>query len=67
MTVDRIVHLMAGLMVLLSVALAHYVHPYFIGLAIFVGINLAQSGLTNFCPLASMLKRAGVPEGSNCS
>ncbi|HHC71616.1 MAG TPA: DUF2892 domain-containing protein [Thiotrichales bacterium] len=39
----------------------------FIGLAIFVGINLAQSGLTNFCPLASMLKRAGVPEGSNCS
>jgi uncharacterized membrane protein HdeD (DUF308 family) len=67
MTVDRIVHLVAGLMVLLSVGLAHYVHPYFIGLAIFVGINLAQSGITNFCPLASILKKAGVQEGSCCS
>ena len=67
MTVDRIVHMVAGFMVLLSVILAHYVHPYFIGLAIFVGINLFQSGITNFCPLASMLKKAGVPEGSSCS
>ncbi len=67
MTVDRIVHLVAGIMVLLSVALAHYVHPYFIGLTIFVGLNLAQSGLTNFCPLASILKMMGVQEGTCCS
>ncbi|PLY15383.1 MAG: DUF2892 domain-containing protein [Sedimenticola sp.] len=67
MTVDRIVHLVAGLMVLLSIALAHYVHPYWIGLGVFVGLNLAQSGLTNFCPLASILKKLGVPDGSCCS
>jgi hypothetical protein len=67
MNVDRIVHLVAGLMVLLSIALAHYVHDNWIFLAGFVGLNLAQSGLTNFCPLASILKRIGVPEGSCCS
>lgn len=67
MTVDRIVHLMAGLMVLLSIALAHFVNPDWIWLTAFVGANLAQSGLTNFCPLAFMLKKAGVREGSCCS
>ena len=67
MSVDRIVHLVAGFMVLLSIGLAHYVHPYWIALAIFVGINLFQSGVTNFCPLASMLKKAGVSEESCCS
>ncbi|MCW9012740.1 MAG: DUF2892 domain-containing protein [Gammaproteobacteria bacterium] len=65
MTVDRIVHLIAGIMVLISIALAHFVHPYWIGLAAFVGLNLAQSGITNFCPLSSILKKSGVKE-SNC-
>ncbi|MCW8853884.1 MAG: DUF2892 domain-containing protein [Gammaproteobacteria bacterium] len=65
MTVDRIVHLVAGTMILISIALAHFVHPYWIGLAAFVGLNLAQSGITNFCPLYSMLKKAGIKE-SNC-
>ena len=66
MTVDRIVHLVAGIMVLISIALAHYVHPYWIGLAAFVGLNLAQSGITNFCPLSSILKKSGVKEGNCC-
>lgn len=63
MTVDKIVHLMAGSMVLLSVALSHFVDPAWLWLTVFVGANLAQSGLTNFCPLAFTLKKAGVPEG----
>lgn len=68
MTVDRIVHLMAGLMVLLSIALAHFsANPAWLWLTAFVGINLAQSGVTGFCPLAFMLKKAGVKEGSCCS
>ena len=61
MTVDRFVRLFAGLMILISVVLAVYVHPYWAGLTIFVGVNLAQSALTNFCPLASILKKLGVP------
>ncbi|MCF8152102.1 MAG: DUF2892 domain-containing protein [Burkholderiaceae bacterium] len=67
MTVDRIVHLVAGLMVLLGLTLAHYVHPYWVLLPAFVGFNLAQSGLTNFCPLAFILKKSGVKQGDCCS
>ncbi len=67
MTVDRIVHLMAGLVVLISLALAHYSNPAWLWLTAFVGVNLAQSGVTGFCPLAFMLKKAGVNEGSCCS
>lgn len=67
MTVDRIVHLVAGLVVLAGTALAHYVHPNWLVLPLFVGLNLAQSGLTNFCPLAFVLKKAGVREGDCCS
>lgn len=67
MTVDRTVHLIAGLMVLLSIALTRFIDPNWIWLTVFVGVNLAQSGLTNFCPLAFMLKKAGVKEGSCCS
>lgn len=66
MTVERIVHLFAGIMVLLSIALAHFIDPNWIALAAFVGLNLAQSAFTNFCPLSFMLKKAGVLEGG-CS
>ena len=66
MTVDRIVHLVAGIMVLVGIALAHFVHPYWIILSAFVGLNLAQSGITNFCPLSSILRTAGVKEGNCC-
>lgn len=67
MNVDRIVHLVAGAMVLLSISLAHYGNPNWTWLGVFVGANLLQSGFTNFCPLAFMLKRAGVKDGSCCS
>lgn len=66
MTVDRIVHLAAGMMILLSLALAHYHSPNWLWLTAFVGLNLGQSGITNFCPLSFMLKKAGVPEGNSC-
>jgi hypothetical protein len=67
MTVDRIVHVVAGLMVLLSITLAHFSNPGWLWLGVFVGANLAQSGVTGFCPLSIMLKKAGVSEGSCCS
>ncbi|MFK5984280.1 MAG: DUF2892 domain-containing protein [Pseudomonadota bacterium] len=67
MTVDKLVRLFAGLMVLISVALTYYIHPYWMGLTIFVGLNLAQSALTNICPLATILKKLGVPEGVSCN
>jgi hypothetical protein len=67
MTVDRTVHLMTGLMVLLSIALAQFSNPAWIWLTAFVGLSLAQSGVTGFCPLAFVLKKSSVKEGSCCS
>lgn len=67
MTVDRLVRLFAGVMILISVALTHYVHPYWVALTIFVGANLLQSGFTNICPLSAILRKMGVPEGVSCN
>lgn len=63
MTIDRAVFAFAGVMILISLALAHFVHPYWLGLTAFVGLNLLQSAFTGFCPLAIVLKKLGVPSG----
>jgi Inner membrane protein YgaP-like, transmembrane domain len=62
MTVGRVVHAFAGVMVLLSVVLAQAVSPWFLLLTAFVGANLLQSAFTRFCLLAALLRRAGVPD-----
>ena len=66
MTVERGVRLMAGLMVLLSLALAHYVSLYWLWLTVFVGLNLLQSAFTNWCPAMSILRVMGLKD-FNCS
>jgi len=62
MTIDRIVFAVAGTMVLLSIALSHYVHPNWIWLGVFVGANMLQSAFTRFCPLVNILKALGFKE-----
>ena len=66
MTVERGVRLMAGVMVLLSLALAHYVSLYWLWLTVFVGLNLLQSAFTNWCPAMSILRVMGLKD-ANCS
>ncbi|MBS0241407.1 MAG: DUF2892 domain-containing protein [Proteobacteria bacterium] len=61
---DRIVLGFAGVMVLASVGLAHWHTPAWLWLTAFVGANLLQASITGFCPLASILKAAGIPEGT---
>ena len=63
MSIDRIVLAFAGIMVLLSLVMAHYVSPLWLWLAAFVGLNLSQAAFTGFCPLAFFLKKAGVRPG----
>ncbi len=63
MSIDRMVMAFAGAMVLLSIALAHFVSPWWMLLAGFVGLNLFQSAFTGFCPLAIILRRLGVEPG----
>jgi hypothetical protein len=57
---ERIVRAVAGLFMLLSVALAYFVSPYWLILALFVGFNLLQSSFTQFCPLEKILDLMGI-------
>lgn len=60
MTADKGVRIIAGTMLLLSLALSHWVHPGFIWLSVFVGLNLIQSAFTGFCPAEMLLRRCGL-------
>jgi len=60
MTIERILRLMAGLFVLISLALGHWVNQYWYLFTAFVGLNLFQSGLTNWCPMMTFLRKLGV-------
>lgn len=62
MHVERALRLIAGFFILLSVALAHFHSPYWLWFTAFVGLNLLQSGFTNWCPMMYFLKVAGVKE-----
>lgn len=62
MTVERGLRLMAGAFILLSMALGHWVNPYWYLFTAFVGLNLFQSGLTNWCPAMSLLRKLGLRE-----
>ena len=75
MTVNRIVRIIAGSFIMLSLALAHFSGQIdmtklsWLWFTAFVGANLFQSGFTKFCPLDSILKKLGVPEstGNSCA
>jgi hypothetical protein len=60
MTVERTLRLIAGAFVLLSLALGHWVSPYFFLFTAFVGLNLFQSGFTNWCPMMVLLQKLGL-------
>jgi hypothetical protein len=62
MTLEPMLRLIAGAFVTVSVLLGLYVHPYFLWFTLFVGLNLVQSAFTNWCPMMTILRRAGVRE-----
>ena len=66
MTVNRIVRIVAGFVVLVSLALGAqasplYISSYWLWFTAFVGANLFQSGFTRFCLMDIILKRLGTP------
>jgi hypothetical protein len=63
MTVENAIRVLAGCMILTSLALAHYVSPNWLFLTGFVGLNLIQSAFTGFCPAEIVLKKIGVGGG----
>jgi hypothetical protein len=68
MTIERIIRIMAGFFVLLSLAFGWHGSPvfvseWFLAFTAFVGLNLFQSGFTGFCPPEKLLKKLGVKAG----
>jgi hypothetical protein len=61
-TVDRALRTLAGIMVLLSLALGYWIHPGFFLLTAFVGANLLQSGFTNACPAMTLFRKLGLAD-----
>jgi len=66
MTTDRIVRIVAGLMILLTLALAHFTGQVdmskvsWLWLTAFIALNLFQSGFTSFCPLDTVCEKMGI-------
>jgi hypothetical protein len=63
MTVERALRGLAGGFVLLSLALGWFVHAGFYLFTAFVGLNLLQSGFTNWCPAMWAFRRMGLRDG----
>jgi hypothetical protein len=59
-----IVRRVAGIFVLLSLALGYWVSPWFYLFTAFVGLNLLQSSLTKWCPMEGMFEKGSGAEGA---
>jgi hypothetical protein len=67
MNINRMVRIIAGFFILLSLSLGVQSSPVFqnvnwLWFTAFVGFNLFQSGFTKFCPMDTILKKLGLPE-----
>jgi Protein of unknown function (DUF2892) len=60
MTVERAVRLIAGIFILVSLALGHWVNAYWYLFTAFVGVNLFQSAFSNWCPMMTFLRKCGM-------
>jgi hypothetical protein len=72
MTIERIIRIMAGFFVLLTLALGIpespvFVSKWFLAFTAFVGLNLLQSGFTGFCPPEKLLAKMGFKRGDGVS
>ncbi|MBA3030041.1 MAG: DUF2892 domain-containing protein [Desulfobacteraceae bacterium] len=62
MIVTDWIHVIAGAMILVSLALGTWAHPGWYFFTAFVGANLIQFGFSKVCPMGYILKKLGVPE-----
>lgn len=61
MHIDRMLRIIAGSFIILSLLLAHFHSINWLWFTGFVGLNLFQSGFTNWCPMITILEKLGVP------
>jgi hypothetical protein len=63
MNIDKAVMSFAGVMILVSLALAQWHDPAWLWLTAFFGLNQLQAGITGFCPAAIIFRKLGLPSG----
>jgi hypothetical protein len=56
---ERALRMIAGIFILISLALGHWLSPYWYLFTAFVGLNLFQSAFTNWCPMIRSCARLG--------
>lgn len=61
MKMHYLIRRVAGTFVLVSLALGHWVSPYWYLFTAFVGLNLVQSSFTRWCPAETILTKVGCP------
>ncbi len=67
MKTESLIRILAGTVVLTSVALGHFVSEWWLLLAVFASLNLIQSAFTGFCPPEMLFKKLGIAkEGGSC-
>ncbi len=57
---ERTLRGIAGVFLLISLLLAHYISPLWIWFTAFIGLNLFQSAFTNWCPMMWVLQKFGI-------
>ena len=62
MNINDYLRAIAGFLIMLSVALGHFVHPGFYLFTALIGLNLLQSAFSGWCPMIAILRRAGIRE-----
>ena len=60
MRIEEALRMIAGAFVVLSVALGYFVNPWWFAFTAFVGLNLLQSAFTRWCPMITILSKAGL-------
>lgn len=60
MTMDQKIRMIAGTLILVSLALGTWVSPYWFFFTAFVGANLLQSSLTKWCLMEDILRWTGI-------
>ncbi len=71
MNIERIIRIMAGSFILISLALGMEASPLYqssnwLWFTAFIGFNLLQSGITRFCPPEFLLKKLGFKHSGSC-
>ena len=66
MKIEYKIRVLAGTMILLSLALAQWISPWWLLLTAFVGLNLIQSAFTGFCPAEILLRKWSAKPGKGC-